>query len=679
MSRLSDAWGTVVAFSLTENAFAQLGVSIRSRSDKIDEAFEDAVIDDPASEAALLKIKQDLTFPKLRIESEVRWMIDIAPKKAEQILAALVAGNADRTLRFLEDDASGLSAANIAADACRRFDPHPFISGLIDTHAGITAAQVSDEINAARVVSGFGMVAAPQVKDALARVSGEHARAIVEALAEQPNPGSVLAKFTTGRSSPFVDVVIETFDRWAAPKLREVEEGAKDVLTELDASASGDVEDAIGKLKQWAEISEPVQRHHEAKGLDEPRSLKLYYAARSAAISLANDHQQYDAAHQLTSAMSHVFQLLPSARRQLAIDIEALYDLKLDVARQARVRPLEEHVSGLTGRMSQTVRLLETQTWSSEDLAGLDRKFDEAREAGDVDELALGVIRSLALRLNADDHPRAAHVLLHRYLAKLSDLDSELAVRFEDDLAILRRNADQKDLMRALEHKNFSAAEEIVAIILSYERDEELRNQLLHIRAGLGKRKSDRSAKIIGWVVIGLILAGWFFVSQATDSSRRSPSAYDPSVGYASDSDAAADAAQAADEAASASTYNATPSTYGDPIADPYAEPYRDPYADVPTMGDPLSAPAVGAGPQLSQSEIESCLEEDALLTRLRSLTTTDNAIDRFNARVRSYNASCGAYQYRQDDMNRAQIAVSGRSAMISAEAKRLSDEWSYD
>ena len=663
-----------MAFSLTENAFAQLGVSIRSRSDKIDEAFEDAVIDDPASEAALLKIKQAITFPKLRIESEVRWMIDIAPTKAEQILAALVAGNADRTLRFLEDDASGLSAANIAADACRRFDPNPFISGLIDTHAGITAAQVSDEINAARAVSGFGKVAAPQVKDALARVSGEHALAIVEALAKRPNPGPALAKFTTGRSSPFVDVVIETFDRWAAPKLREVEEGAKDVLTELDASASGDVEDAIRKLKQWAEISEPVQRHHEAKGLDEPRSLKLYYAARSAAISLANDHHQYDTAHQLTSAMSDVFQLLPSAKRQLAIDIEALDDLKLDAARETRVHPLNEYISGLTSRMSQTVRLLETQTWWAEDLAGLDRVFYEAREAGDVDELALGIIRSLALQLNADGHPRAAHVLLHRYLAKLSDLDSELAIRSEDDLAILRSNADQKDLLRALEQKHFSAAEEMVAIILSYERDEKLRDQLLHIRVGLGKRKSDRSAKIIGWILVGLILAGGFFFSQVTESSRRSPPAYDPTIGYASGSDTAADAAQAADDAASAPTYDAHASTYGDPNADPSTAPYADPY-----VGAPQSSPTVGAGPQLTQSEIEACLEEESMLTHLRSLTTTDNAVDRFNARVRSYNASCGAYQYRQDDMNRAQIAVSGRSATISAEAKRLSDEWSYD
>lgn len=670
-----------MAFSLTENAFARLGLSIRARSDKIEEAFEDAVIDAPALEAALLKTKQEITFPKLRVEAEVRWVIDIAPKKTEQILAALKAGDAERTLRFLDEDVAGLSAANIAADACTRFDARVFLPRVIDAHAEITATQVVDEINATRAVSGFGKVSVGQVKDALSSVAKEHAQSMVEGLAKVSNPGSTLAEFTLARSGAFVDVLIEAYDRWAAPKLREVEDSVGQVLSSLERSGAGDVEQAIVQLQEWSQISEPVQRHHEARGLDEPRSLKLYHASRSAAISLVNDHEQYDAGDQLTSAMSEIFERLPTAKKQLVIDREALGGLRQDVAREASVRPLRDHVAKLATRMHETARLLETQTWRSDDLAGLDLKVDEARSSGDIDDLVLGAVRGLALKLNAENYPRAAYVLLHRYFSKLPNVDFDLARRSEDDLAVLRSNADQKDLMRALEQKHFAAAEEMVANLISYERDEQLRGRLLQIRAQLDKRKSDRSATIIGWGVVGVILAAWFFFSQAGQSSRQPD--YYPTDDYSSASsvaaDASADAAAAAADAATAQSSEAP----SDPYAAPYAEPGADPYATPPasTPNPPVNtvAPSAGAGPLYSQYEIESCLEEEATLNRLRNMILSDSAIDRFNARINRYNSRCGAYQYRLDDMSRAQSAISGRSAAISTEAKRLADEWSYD
>lgn len=669
-----------MAFSLTENAFARLGVSIRARSDKIDEAFEDAVIDAPALEAALLKTKQEITFPKLRVEAEVRWVIDIAPKKTEQILAALKAGDAERTRRFLDEDAAGLSAANIAADACTRFDACVFLPRIIDAHAEITATQVVDEINATRAVSGFGKVSVGQVKDALSNVAKEHAQSIIEALAKLSNPGSTLAEFTAAKSGAFVDVLIEAYDRWASPMLREVEDGVGEVLNSIETSGVGDVEQAIAQLRDWSQISEPVQRHHEARGLDDPRSLKLYYASRAAAISLVNDHQKYDAADQLTSAMSEIFKRLPTAKKQLAIDQEALGELRQDVAREARVRPLRDHVAKLAARMHETARLLETQTWRSDDLAGLDLKVDEARSGGDLDDLALGAVRGLALKLNAENYPRAAYILLHRYFSKLPSVESDLAKRSEDDLAVLRSNADQKDLMRALEQKHFAAAEDMVATLLSYERDEQLRGQLLRIRAQLDKRRSDRSATIIGWVVVGVILAAWFFISQTGQSSRQPE--YYPADDYSSASGAAADAsadAAAAADAATAQSLHAPSDPYAALDAEPDADPYATPPASLPSPPVNAVTPSAGAGPLYSQNEIESCLEEEAILNRLRNMISSDSAIDRFNARINRYNIRCGAYQYRLDDMTRAQSAISGRSAAVLTEAKRLADEWSYD
>ncbi|MFA4950050.1 hypothetical protein [Brevundimonas sp.] len=675
-SRNVTHWGMIVGFSLTENAFARLGVSIRTRSEKIEEAFEDAVIEKPALEAKLLKTKQEITFPKLRLESEVRWLIDMAPNKAEQVIETLKDNNLQQTLRFLNEDAIGLSAANIAADACGRFDPDVFIDRLIDTHATIETVRVSDEINSARAVSGFSQVALAQVRDALTGVTTEHAQAVVESLARRANPGPTLAKLTSTRSGPFIDVLIETYDRWAAPKLREVEEGAVHFLKLIDETGEGNVAQAVTKLKEWSQISEPVQRHHEAKGLDEPRSLKLYYASRSASISLANNHQHYEAADNLTSAMSEIFERLPSAKKQLAIDLETLGELRQDVAREALVSPLGDQISKLGAKISQTADLLETQDWQSDNLVDLDRAFDQARRGGDVDDLVLELVRSLALKLNAENYPRAAYVLLHRYLDKLPDLDPGLALTSANELSILRSNADQKELIRALKQEQFDVADKLVTSLLSYDQDETLRGQLLQIRGQIDKRKSDRAAKIIGWVILIVIGAVLFLVSQANQSSPQPQTDY-----YAADdfSGATGAAADAPVDVPAEQTFGAPT----DPYVDPYAEQYVDPYAQSPTP-PPIppvntAVPSAGAGPVYSQYEIESCLEEEAILNRLRGMTSSDNAIDRFNARISSYNARCGSYQYRLDDMTRAQAAVSAQSAVISAEAKRLADEWSYE
>ena len=157
---------------------------------------------------------------------------------------------------------------------------------------------------------------------------------------------------------------------------------------------------------------------------------------------------------------------------------------------------------------------------------------------------------------------------------------------------------------------------------------------------------------------------------------------YYPADDYSSASSAAADAsadAAAAADAATAQSFHAPSDPYAALDAEPDVDPYATPPASLPSPPVNAVTPSAGAGPLYSQYEIESCLEEEAILNRLRNMISSDGAIDRFNARINRYNIRCGAYQYRLDDMTRAQSAISGRSAAVSTEAKRLADEWSYD
>lgn len=163
-----------MGYSLTDNAFARLRVSARARLNKIEEAFEDAVIDAPEAEGDLLKVKQALSSPKPRLEAEIRWLIDLSPKKADQALALLQAGDADAVLRFLETHTNGLSAANIAADACGRFGDDRFIGPLIEAHADITTDAVAVHLKGVRAAAGFAPVTVEQTQDVLQRLRTEH-------------------------------------------------------------------------------------------------------------------------------------------------------------------------------------------------------------------------------------------------------------------------------------------------------------------------------------------------------------------------------------------------------------------------------------------------------------------------------------------------------------------------
>lgn len=653
-----------MAFSLADNPFARLGVSVRARAARIEDAFEDAVIDHPHEETALLKMKQALTFPKPRLENELRWLPDLSPAKAEQVMAALRSGDAQETLRLLQYDSSRLSAANIAADACGRFSADLFADRLVAAHADLSVAEVAQEINAVRAASGFGAVGEPQIEQAMAGVRSEHASALVEAAADGGSPGARVAQLLKGRAGAFEDQVAEAYGRWAAPQLREIETAAKAKLKGIEATGEGLIREVASELRTWSDISAPLQLQSDARGLDEPRSLKLYIAARNAAIALANDHGLYDAAHELTEVLSEVFGCLPSARRQLPEDLEALRGLQRDVAQNEIVQPLEVCVGELSTRSRQSAVMIESQAWHGVELAKLDQTFDSVRAAGS-DDLAFVVIRAFSLKLNTDGFPRAALILLDRYLAKASGVRGEARAQAERDLLILRSNADQKDLNRALEDRRFSEAGDIAMRMLSYERDDDARQILRQICTGVQKRREARRSQIAGWVVTGVIFLGIVAVAQG----NRTP-AYTPRPSYAAyDGYGEGSGAQPAADAAQAAT-NASSQDYG-----VQAEPdIATPTVEIPPLPDEGGATRV-----LTQMEIENCLIEQDILDQLRTLTPSDGAIARFNLRVDAYNTQCGEFQYRQTDMARAQTAVAGRRAETAAEARRLAEAWAYE
>ncbi|MDI1264715.1 MAG: hypothetical protein PS018_15790 [bacterium] len=652
---------------MTDNAFARLGVSARARLTKIEEAFEDAVIDAPEAESELLKLKQTLSFPKPRAEAEVRWLLDLAPKKAEQALAALKGGDADRVQKIIQNDTTGLTSANLAADACARFKQHRFIAALMDAYDEITPESVVAQLNAARAASGFPTTSAVQVRELLQRVTAEHASAAVEVIAVAPHPGTLLAGFLYKHSGPMVDALVDGFDRWATPQLRELEDQARAALTVLDQTGEGDIQTSVDLLQQWDEISQPVQLHHEAKGVDEPRSLRLFSAARSAAVSLANDHQRYDAAHDLSSALLTIFKELPSAKRQINKDLQDLAELRLDVERELQVRPFQELIAHLRRNLPRTATLLETRDWESTELTKLDRQFEACRTRGKLDDLVLGAVRTLGLALNNSERPRAALILLQHFLLKTASQErTDLRVTIENDLLTLRRNADEKDLMLALTRKAFGDAAIIASAMLGYERDPNIRARLVEVGALANQHRDNRNSKMVAWLIVGgLILLGVIGSALNSDgsSSDYSVTASDPDASFAAPVSDGYDPLGAPSPSYPDEIFPAAPATEA-------PAPYAAPYTPEPTYD--------GAG-VFSAREIESCLAEEVKLDHLRTLITSENAIDRFNTLINSHNQRCGSFRYRDVDMSSARAAVRASTYNMQLEAEALAEAWANE
>lgn len=556
-------------FDLTKNAFAFLKVSPRAPLSQIEDAFEDAVIDNPAAESELLKIKQSITTPKPRLDSELRWLVGMAPARTDELLKALNAEDEDRIARAITEEAEGLAAVNLAADACERFKNERFLSLLITTSKEIDPANILAHISGSRAASGFPAVSAAQVRDGLRSVLNEHATSAVALIASQPHPGKLMAEVVIRQTGPIVETIVAAFAQWASPQLTALEARLTAAAKALEQSGGDTLPELIALLEEWDEISQPLQLHSDAKGMDDPRSLALYRVARDASLALANKHNAHSDARRLSEALLRVFEELPSARRQLTKDLL------------------------------------------------------------DLDEI-------------------------------------------ENDL---RHARDMADLDRAMKAKDNKAVQAVAARMLAYATDLNLRTQLQQVQTTAQKRESSKFNRLIGWGLTAAFILFIVVVSMVEDArSQRSVPYTGGNYGYDSYSDAAAtadaaatDAAAAAGEAADAAAIDAAAAA-GE-AADAAA-------IDAAAAAGDAAAAAQGTIFVLSETEIVGCLSEAVRLEALETQINTNAAIDRFNERVDRYNADCGQYRYREDDMVRAENAIALLRPSLRAEADRLAMEW---
>lgn len=664
----------MAGFSLTENPFAILGVSPRAKRNEIEDAFEDALIENPQREQSLLRVKQALLSPPTRLAAEVAWMPEVAPAKAADLIAKLRDGKTVQLTKLISE-LPPLTRANVAADAMARFDDIQYVEQLIAAHASISLDATTGWFRSVRATSGFVEVGDTQLFEAVRSLRKQHAASAMISIARSTHPAENMTRIMTAIDDPhdgfLADLLVE-FDHWSTPFLAGVETRIEALITSVLEDAGPAVEELVAALKDWDDLSQPAQVHAQHSGLDEPRSLRIYRKVRSACVTLANDQGRYGEAQQIAATMQHVFQELPTAAVELEGDISALAELSQDAAMAATVAAL----NGALGRArADTTRFreeLRRQGFGGSRSAPLVTDVHRELVAAALalrstpsPDLALSLVRGLALDIhNEMSDPEAANVLLSGAATIAPANDPTLADLISNDLRILRNNLRHAKLSVAIKLNHFSTAISIVETMLPDAREE--RQQLLAVKSQLEGRKNGRLLKIGGWSVAGVFLLFVFINSQVSNNNSSDyPPTYDDYSYPTSD----------------------VSISEGVPDYAPY-QPPAEPPAELPVElpAEPSSptpwsdaVPPVGSNLVLTPAQLRYCAYEEVRLTAMQGLVRDDSAarvIDAFNERIDDYNSRCGSFQYRVGDLEPAKAAAQAASAELAEDARAVVEMW---
>lgn len=656
--------------SLRNNPFAVLRVSPRAKITEIEDAFEDAVIDRPSDEQALLKTKQLLLTPNARLIAELSWLSEVAPRRADQLVAMLDRADTAALLDALPD-LPPLSSANLAAEAAARLGDVRFIVPLISAHAHINRDSTLNWLNSTRATAGFARVEGSQIDEALRNLRTVHARAAVAGIVAQANPAEALSSLLTPGSDPHDPILKEIFreyDHWSSPHLGEIERDINLALEDLLARHDGAVDRVNGLIGAWDELSQPAQLYCQLSGLDEERSLRIYRLVRGHCIDLANDHQRFDDAHAVATVMRELFKELPTAASELKADIDTLVRLSIEQKIEQAMAPLFAALAAARANIGQVVSELQSAGFTDRAgvyVAPLHSAFvhtSHVLSASEHADAPIRLVRSFALELNNEHDESAAAGALLLGLARVRPPENpDLADQLATDIRIIENNRDHRLLTQAIDRKNHGEAVRLVDLMVARTPAGDDAVRLRAIQKGLEQQRTKRYLKWGGWAAAGAYVI--YLISHGGSGTSSAPPTYAP------------DPSQVA-SSPSPPTPSATEVSPSD-SAPTFAAETQQTSAEASSVTG-VSAPPVGNDLELEASQVRYCTFEKSRLTALKEMVSNTNstAIDDFNARINDYNSRCGSFRYQAADLDAAQAMAARDADRITSEARAIADGW---
>lgn len=616
-------------FDLTSNAFHILKAGYDADRSDIAELVEDAEFDEVFAPQEIQRAQQSLLAPNSRLEQEISWLPELSLAQTTNVLSLVGSGDLEALIETSKH-APELAKANILAHFAGTGNVNDTLfHALVSAWDEIDQENILTFLNDNRLSAGFPSVERPQMRNALVELERQHARSAAVGIWSLDRPGEVMDRIVEAElrrhpSSSFLEQFVRGYDTLSEPDLARISDEIDEVISDAentDADLAALVTRASDLLVRWDDVNQPVQVYEQHQGHEEGRSKRIYEKLRSLCLDLANNRSEFTEARRLSEALLRTFPELESVAEVLKGDVAALENLDEQQKLHEEYKPLIDACEAAKTKLPTPVSTVL-------------KIFKDTVSKGGNDPIAFNILRDLALHINNDcNDPQTAFKLLDGALTFAGARPpQELKKTLEEERAVLHRNWKMNELEK--NSGNLTAMSQTVEDLLKYARGSE-RAELQQLKTKLDRKRLGKKVK---WGIYASIAAviGFFVIADEMDRpSNRST--YQPSAPR---------------------------------VATPTPTPAPATSAAVETI------PPVGQGLTLNRSQIRYCVFQGQRLDIIRTLTTTDNQIDRFNALIGDFNSRCSSFRYRSGDLSAAEREARENAADLRADARRIVSSW---
>ena len=616
-------------FDLTSNAFHILKAGYDADRSDIAELVEDAEFDEVFAPQEIQRAQQSLLAPNSRLEQEISWLPELSLAQTTNVLSLVGSGDLEAIIETSKH-APELAKANILAHFAGTGNVNDTLfHALVSAWDEIDQENILTFLNDNRLSAGFPSVERPQMRNALVELERQHARSAAVGIWSLDRPGEVMDRIVEAElrrhpSSSFLEQFVRGYDTLSEPDLARISDEIDEVISDAentDADLAALVTRASDLLVRWDDVNQPVQVYEQHQGHEEGRSKRIYEKLRSLCLDLANNRSEFTEARKLSEALLRTFPELESVAEVLKGDVAALENLDEQQKLHEEYKPLIDACEAAKTKLPTPVSTVL-------------KIFKDTVSKGGNDPIAFNILRDLALHINNDcNDPQTAFKLLDGALTFAGARPpQELKKTLEEERAVLHRNWKMNELEK--NSGNLTAMSQTVEDLLKYARGSE-RAELQQLKTKLDRKRLGKKVK---WGIYASIAAviGFFVIADEMDRpSNRST--YQPSAPR---------------------------------VATPTPTPAPATSAAVETI------PPVGQGLTLNRSQIRYCVFQGQRLDIIRTLTTTDNQIDRFNALIGDFNSRCSSFRYRSGDLSAAEREARENAADLRADARRIVSSW---
>ena len=629
-------------FSLSSNAFGVLKASYASTRAEITELVEDAEFDEIYSLDQIQRAQQSLLAPVARLEQELGWLPELSSTQVDGISSALVENNPEAINKAIEFFPE-MAKANVLAHLCgTALADDAVISKLVEAWDDVDEVHLLQFINAQRETAGFPKVERNQINGAIKALRASHARNAAHAVWTLDDPGKsmealVEAELVRNSSSLILSGFVREYDNLSELYLVRISQ-AIDHSIEQASHANKDLASVIDEiselLRQWDDVNQPVQVFEQHQGHEEGRSKKIYEKLRALCLELANERGEFHHAKRLSEALLHTFPELESIAELLRVDVETLEDLDEQQKQFAVVEPLVQACESAKQQLPTLKSALQSSGFTQARrgiLRQIFSAFEDVVKAPRTGDAAFLVVRDLALFINNKrNDPETAFRLIEGLITYHAAKPSvDVINKLDEERSVLHRNWKMAELDK--HSGNLGAMAKTVDEMLKYAKGKD-RTELQQLKSGIERKQTGKKVK---WLIYGGIAAviGFFVIRDELDKPT-SRTSYQPTTTY---------------------------------------QPSTQPQT---SLAATEIRPPVGQGLALTRGQVRYCVFQGKRLEAMRSMTTTNYQINRFNTLIDDYNSRCSNYRYTSGVLSSVRREAQGKTAEFTADARRIVASW---